>query len=233
MSKSLKNNLKKTLLVSAVLLMSHQAMAAFSLSGTRFIYEEGKKNISFEVSNGAKETYGGQVWVDNTTQNKDDVYIVPSPPFFKVKPEQKQIIRLINVNQSLPKAHESLFWLNVQEVPPKPTQTEGSILAIAMNTQVKLLYRPKAIIDGRKDAEKKIRIVQKGGQTLLKNPTPYYFAVVGIKHSDKEVKLSEKTQNALAQLAPYSEVNLGTEVQGNVSVDAINDWGGVQSYEVK
>lgn len=234
MNKLLNKALKKTLLVTTVLLMSHQAMAAFSLNGTRFIYEEGKKNISFEVSNGAKETFGGQVWVDNTTQSKDGVYLVPSPPFFKVKPEQKQIVRLMNVNPDLPKDRESLFWLNVQEVPPKPENVEGSVLAIAMNTQVKVFYRPKAIIEGRKDAEKKMTLVHEGGQTLLKNPTPYYFAVVALKHNGTDVKLNDKTLNALAQLAPYSEVNLGAiNLQGKVSVEAINDWGGEQWHEIK
>ncbi|EKR5256348.1 fimbrial chaperone protein, partial [Escherichia coli] len=38
-----------------------QSMAAFVLNGTRFIYDEGKKNISFEVTNNADKTYGGQV----------------------------------------------------------------------------------------------------------------------------------------------------------------------------
>lgn len=233
MSKVLKRALKKALMVSTILLMSHQTMAAFSLNGTRFIYEEGKKNISFEVSNGAKETYGGQVWVDNTTQNKDDVYIVPSPPFFKVKPEQKQIVRLMNVNPALPKDRESLFWLNVQEVPPKPEQAEGSVLAIAMNTQVKLLYRPKVLVEGRKDAEKQMTLVHEGGRTLLKNPTPYYFAVVGLKHNGAKVTVSDKTLNALAQLAPYGSVDLGADLKGPVSVEAVNDWGGVQTYTLK
>lgn len=45
-----------------------QSMAAFVLNGTRFIYEEGKKNVSFEVTNNADKTYGGQVWIDNTSQ---------------------------------------------------------------------------------------------------------------------------------------------------------------------
>lgn len=44
------------------------AMAAFVLNGTRFIYEEGKRNLSFEVTNQAEETFGGQVWVDNIHQ---------------------------------------------------------------------------------------------------------------------------------------------------------------------
>ncbi|WP_435868345.1 fimbria/pilus periplasmic chaperone, partial [Escherichia coli] len=52
-------------------------MAAFVLNGTRFIYEEGKKNVSFEVTNQADETFGGQVWINNTTQNNGMVYMVP------------------------------------------------------------------------------------------------------------------------------------------------------------
>lgn len=37
------------------------AMAAFVLNGTRFIYEESKKNISLEVTNNAKGTWGAGV----------------------------------------------------------------------------------------------------------------------------------------------------------------------------
>ncbi|MFB2831811.1 fimbrial chaperone [Aeromonas jandaei] len=234
MNKVLKGTVKKALMVSTMLLVSHQALAAFSLNGTRFIYEEGKKNISFEVSNGAKETYGGQVWVDNTTQNNDDVYMIPSPPFFKVKPGQKQIVRLMNVDPALPKDQESLFWLNVQEVPPKPENVEGSVLAIAMNTQVKLFYRPKALIEGRQDAERNITLSTENGKTVLKNPTPYYFAVVGMKRNGTAVKLSDNTLSKLAQLAPYSDVTLDSVVQkGKVSVEAINDWGGEQWHEIK
>lgn len=87
-------------------------MAAFVLNGTRYIYEEGKRNISFEVTNNAEKTYGGQVWIDNHDQG-DEVYMVPQPPFFKVPAKQKQIIRIINTDTNLPKDRESLLWLNV------------------------------------------------------------------------------------------------------------------------
>ncbi|ARZ01230.1 fimbrial chaperone [Yersinia ruckeri] len=226
--------LKQTLMATTLMLVMSQAMAAFSLNGTRFIYEGGKKNTSFEVSNGAKETYGGQVWVDNTDQAKDSVSLVPSPPFFKVKPGQKQIVRLMNVNPNLPKDRESLFWLNVQEVPPVQENNEGSVLAIAMNTQVKVFYRPKTLMDGRKDAEKNIKVGTENGRTVLKNPTPYYFAVVKVNHNGSEVKLSKAMMDALAQMAPYSEVSLGNMNLGSeVTVTAINDWGGEQTYAIK
>lgn len=211
-----------------------QSMAAFVLNGTRFIYEEGKKNTSFTVSNEADKTYGGQVWIDNTNQGSG-VYMVPQPPFFKVGAKQKQIIRIMNTDSSLPKDRESLFWLNVQEVPPKPEvkDSEGSVLAIAMNTRVKLIYRPASIKDGRKDAEKQLKLEQRGNETWLKNPTPYYMAVVGVKVNGKKVSLSDKALADIAQLKPFSDVSLGKKVTGEASVEAINDWGGVEEFTVR
>ncbi|EIU6397273.1 fimbrial chaperone PefD, partial [Salmonella enterica subsp. enterica serovar Enteritidis] len=74
------NKMMKWGLVSLLsLAVSGQAMAAFVLNGTRFIYEEGRKNTSFEVTNQADETFGGQVWIDNTTQGSSTVYMVPAP----------------------------------------------------------------------------------------------------------------------------------------------------------
>lgn len=208
------------------------AMAAFVLNGTRFIYEEGKKNISLEVTNNAKDTYGGQIWIDNISQNKSDVFMVPSPPVFKVDAGKKQIIRLMNVNPALPADRESMFRINAQELPPKPAQTEGSVLAIAMNTQVKLIYRPKALNEGRKDAEKKLTILNKG-TTWLKNPTPYYFAVTGLKVNGKTVTIPKEKQAGLAMLAPFSEADTGLNASGKLTVQAINDWGGVQDYAIE
>ncbi|MCI3086817.1 fimbrial chaperone [Escherichia coli] len=216
------------------LVMSSQAMAAFVLNGTRFIYEEGKKNTSFEVTNQSTETYGGQVWIDNTNQSNSQVYMVPAPPFFKVAPKEKQIVRIMKTDSTLPTNRESLFWLNVQEIPPKPKNTEGGSLAVAINTKVKLIYRPKSLVEGRKDAEKAMQIVHRDGETYLSNPTPYYFAVTAVKVNGQNVKLKDAVLNNIAQLAPESEVALGNVVlNGAVSVTAVNDWGGLVDYSIK
>lgn len=223
--------LKKAIVVALIMSVSHNATAAFILNGTRYIFDEEKKNISFEVTNNADRTYGGQIWIDNESQNKNDVFIIPAPPFFKVKPKQKQIIRLIKVNPNIPNDRESLFWLNVQEVPPKPDKNDGSVLAIAMNTQVKLIYRPSMLKDERKDAEKYIQLINRNKHFILKNPTPYYFAVVSVKQGKKVVNLNPKQISALAQFAPFSEVSLDkVTLNGKASIDAINDWGGIQNY---
>ncbi|MCQ5557961.1 fimbrial chaperone protein, partial [Escherichia coli] len=69
--------------------------------------------------------------------------------------------------------------------------------------------------------------------TWLKNPTPYYMAIVDMKISGKSVSLDKSTLAELSQLKPFSEISLKKKIGGTVSIDAINDWGGIQNYEVK
>ena len=222
--------------VSALLAftLSGQALAAFTVSGTRFIYGEGKKNISFEVTNNAGVTYGGQVWVDNVSEGSG-VYMVPAPPFFRVSPKEKQIIRIMKADGgTLPSDRESLFWLNIQEIPPKPKDGEN-VLSVAINTRVKLFYRPKALEAGRKGAEKRIEVIRRDGTTYLKNPTPYYFAVVKVEADGKVLALSSDENQKLSIMAPFGEVVISELSPGmkNISVGAINDWGGVEDYVLK
>ncbi|KLW85418.1 hypothetical protein SP99_04580 [Enterobacter sp. BIDMC92] len=208
------------------------ANAAFILSGTRFIYEEGKKNISIEVTNTSKDTYGGQVWIDNSATDNTGVFMVPSPPFFKLDAGRKQVLRLMNVNSSLPNDRESLFYINVQEIPPKPKQVDGSIIAIAMNTRVKLLYRPKSIMKERLNAESQVMPEYKNGHLWLKNPTPYYFAITSVKVNGKTMTIPKQKLSSLTTLKPNDEVDTGIVQAGNVTIGAINDWGGEQFYEI-
>ena len=143
----------------------------------------------------------------------------------------------MNTDSNLPKDRESLFWLNVQEVPPKPEvkDGEGSVLAIAMNIRVKVFYRPKNLLDGRKDAEKKIEVVHRGGTTYLKNPTPYWFAITKVKVNGQELTLMKKEEQNLSMMEPFGEVAISklSSSMKNISVDAINDWGGVGNYVLK
>ncbi|GKX64277.1 fimbrial chaperone [Pragia fontium] len=214
------------LLVSS--LVSFNASSAFTLNGTRFIYDEGRKNISIEIANSSEKTYGGQVWVDNLN-DLDNVFFVPAPNLFKVSGGEKQIIRLLYVNDILPKDKESLFWLNVQEIPPVASADESNVLAVALNTQVKLIYRPKALAAAREDAEKNLKL--RG--SVLKNPTPYYFAITQIALNGNPVKLDKKTEQDISLLAPFSEVTLPRALSGKVSIEAIDDYGARRTFDIQ
>lgn len=220
-------------LIMFILFFSSQVSAAFVLNSTRYIYDEGKKSISFEVENNSDSTYGGQVWIDNTDQ-EDGVYFVPQPPFFKVKGGQRQVIRIMKTASELPTDRESLFWLNVQEVPPKSNASEsgGSTLALALNTRVKVLFRPKQLEPQRKNAEEKLKLEEDDGAIWLVNPTPYYFALVSLKLGEKDMIFERDTSMKLANFKPFSRVLIGDIPADKVSISSINDWGGVDKYDI-
>lgn len=212
-----------------------QAHAAFVLTGTRFIYDEEQKSISFVVTNDANTQYGGQVWIDNTTQAADQVYMVPAPSFFRVEPEQQQVIRLLKVNEGLPEQRESLFWLNVMELPPKQEVEKGQV-AFAMNTKVKLIHRPDALGADRQGAETQVKIVENNDRLIFENPTPYYFAITSVRVNGKAVSLDDTIRPQLGTLAPFTKVDvtaLNLPKQGKVTFSALNDWGGADEYTLR
>ena len=231
---TMKTKMIITLLLT-LCIFSQSAFAAFILNGTRFIYDEGRKNISFEILNESKETYGGQVWIDNVLIPKEDVAFVPMPSFFKVEGGQTQVVRIMKITDKLPKDKESIFWLNVQEIPPV-NKDQNNVMVVAVNTQVKLLYRPTTIIKGRENAESKMTLKKEGSSYVLNNPTPYYFAVTELKVNGKTITLSKELSNKLGMISPQSSTLLsGIKLtpSSKVIIEAIDDYGALNTYEVK
>ncbi|MEC6824672.1 fimbrial chaperone [Photobacterium piscicola] len=210
--------------------MTTHCYASFVLDGTRYIYDGTIKNIAVQITNDSNNSYGGQVWIENSDQPINNIFFIPAPAFFTLAKNQIQIDSIINVNDDLPKNKESLFYLNVQEIPLKST-TDNS-LQIAMNTRVKLIYRPKAIINDRAGAENKINIISKDGDIYLNNPTPYYFAITSVTDNNKPLQLSSVIMNKLTVFKPFSKVKLGN-YNKNISFNAINDYGAVINYNIK
>lgn len=225
---------KKIMLALVPLLMSSVSHAAFMLDGTRYIFPSDKKSISLQVSNEADVPFGGQAWVEDPVgRNSADAHFVITPNFFKVKAHDTQVIRMMKVNSGvLPAERESLFILNVQEIPPAPAAGSNA-LSLAVDTRVKLIYRPVALQNHRAGAESQVTISANGGKVTVNNPTAYYFAITEIRNNHQSLKLSVDDQKKLAILAPFSEVAVSTILpakRGSFSFDAIDDYGATDHY---
>lgn len=222
------------------IIISFNSYSAFVLNGTRVVFIGDNKTTSITVTNKANELYGGQVWIsnldDDSNKKSNLVYFIPTPTFFKIDSEEKQIIRIMKTDEPLPEEKESLFWLSVQELPPVPDKkNDENVLAIAMNTQIKLLYRPKSIMLDRINAEKNIIFVVNGNDLIVKNPTPYYFALTELKKGNMNIPLTSSEYQGISEFSPYSEILIKGKSSffgQNMSVDAISDWGGVVNYAV-
>lgn len=228
-----KNNTLRTFFFSASLfLFAASSHAAFVLNSTRYVFDEKRENISVQVDNQSAQEYGGQIWIENQDQNDKNVYFVSSPTFFKVADQHKQILRILKINDALPKDKESLFWINVQEIPKAPKEGANA-LSIALHTQVKMFYRPDALKEKRENAEQQIKMISSEGNTVLWNDTPYYFAIISVKQNGTPVKVSNDIKEKLSVFAPGEKVSLGKSITGsNLSIVAFDDYGVDKEYKL-
>ena len=226
------NTLKKFFFSTSLFLFTATSHAAFVLNSTRYVFDEKRENISVQVDNQSTQEYGGQIWIENQDQNDKNVYFVPSPTFFKVADQHKQILRILKINDALPKDKESLFWINVQEIPKAPKEGTNA-LSIALHTQVKMFYRPDALKAKRENAEQQIKMISSEGNTVLWNDTPYYFAIISIKQNGTPVKVSNDIKEKLSVFAPGEKILLDKSITGSsLSIVAFDDYGVDKEYKL-
>lgn len=225
------NTLRKFFISASLLLFTASSHAAFVLNSTRYVFDEKRENISVQVDNQSTQEYGGQIWIENQDQDDKNVYFVPSPTFFKVADQHKQILRILKINDALPKDKESLFWINVQEIPKAP-KDGANALSIALHTQVKMIYRPDILKDKRENAEKNIKLINDESSTVLFNDSPYYFAVINVKQNGKNVNLGDNVKNKIAVFSPFEKISLNKKLTGNVSFVAFDDYGVDREYNI-
>jgi chaperone protein EcpD len=110
--------------VTAVLLAmaAPGAFASVVLAGTRVIYPEKEREVTLKLTNEGTSPALVQAWVDdgnaNATPDEAKSPFTLVPPLFRLDPKKGQTLRIIYLREPLPSDRESLFWLNVLEVPP-------------------------------------------------------------------------------------------------------------------
>lgn len=223
------NKRVKALGFTLMLAMTAQsALASLTTDQTRYIFRGDKDSLSITVMNNDKErTFGGQAWVDNIVEKDTRPTFVATPSFFKVKPKGQQSLRIIMASDHLPKDRESVYWLNLQDIPPA---LKGSGIAIALRTKLKLFYRPKALLEGRKGAEEGINLEHRDGKTVLVNTTPYIYAIGSLQDAaGNKLDVDKDAARKLLMFMPQDEV----AVNGNVvKVNSLNDYGELQSWTI-
>ncbi|WP_265503681.1 fimbrial biogenesis chaperone [Providencia heimbachae] len=205
--------------LTSLFLLINIANAGVIIGGTRVIYNEGNKDVSISVDNPDKTPYLIQSWIDNMEEKKQSDFTI-TPPLFRLNADKTNALRIFLTENKLPSDKESLFWLNIKTI-PVTERTENS-LQIAFKTQIKLIYRPKALKDINFIEEQKKLIWSKSGNHItVKNPTPYFMNFQSITFNGKKV-------NDISYAAPFSttsfEINDTTD-RGSVKWEVINDYG--------
>ena len=179
------------LLFSGLLLNTTSALAGVVINSTRAIYPEGKREITVRLESQNDYPTLIQSWIDNGKKDEEikkiKVPFILLPPVTRIEPYQGQSLRISYTGEgTLSADKESVFWLNVLEIPPKSSAEAGGLLQMALRTRIKLFFRPKAIqgLSPAESAEKITwRLTEKNKQTSLEadNNTPFHVSIVSIE----------------------------------------------------
>ncbi|MFU8927027.1 molecular chaperone [Acinetobacter puyangensis] len=218
--------------------------AEIILHGTRVIYPSDAREVTLQLSNNGSKPALVQAWIDEgdpqSTPDQSKVPFMITPPISRVEAEKSQSLRITalpNASQ-LDQKQETLLWLNVLDIPPRPTSnstetTPDNFLQLAIRSRIKFFYRPANL---KADANLAVEKLQwtKAGQTLvIKNPTPYHITMTSIFQSNGDKKLDLLPQGLM--LKPFSEdkVQLKTTNTEKMSFVNVNDYGGRTERPIK
>lgn len=139
-------------LSTLLLLFAVPSRAGIQLDGTRVIYPADKREVTLAMTNNADTPRLIQAWVDtgdtDISPQKNTAPFVVTPPIFRLDPEKGQTLRIVFTGGDVPQDRESVFWLNVLEVQPKPAGKAAGTqdyIQFSVRSRLKIFYRPKAL----------------------------------------------------------------------------------------
>ncbi|MEX3098857.1 fimbria/pilus periplasmic chaperone [Serratia ureilytica] len=209
--------------------LSTQALAAIALDRTRVVIEGGQKSLSLSVSNENKQLpYLAQGWIEDSQGGKITSPLTVLPPVQRIEPGARSQVRIQTLPgiTSLPQDKETLFYFNLREIPPRTDKP--NTLQLALQTRVKLFYRPKTLVTKKSDApwQEKLTLTRSGNGYQVNNPTPYYVTLVdGASHPGGKYARGFKP----LMIPPLGKAALSagaSELGNNPVLTYINDYGG-------
>ena len=225
-----------------VLAAGFHANASVVISGTRVIYNAGERESTLKLSNKGKEPALTQVWVDNGEANAAPTTVkVPftvTPPVTRIDPDKAQTLRIFYTGEPLAKDKESVFWLNVLEVPPKPVadagQPDPNYLQFAIRSRIKLFFRPQGLKGTAEGAPGQLewQLLKTGATWAIdvRNPTAYHvsFANLDAVAGGKHAVFDEGGMVAPGETQRFPlKGDIPAGVDAKVHYRAINDYGGI------
>ena len=230
-------------LIAFLLVAASSAMGSVTLSGTRLVYPAGAREVTFSLSNEGTQPALVQAWVDdgdsNATATSTQAPFYLTPPIFRLEPAKGQMLRIMFTGAALPADRESVFWLNVLDIPPAPKQAaDSNYMQLAVRSRIKLFYRPARLPGSPQQATEDLRwrLVTEGARQVLRASNASAFHV-SLSQASLIVQGQEfHTQGGM--VPPFGSLDLPLptlptplQLPARVRYESLDDYGGSNSMQ--
>lgn len=221
------------------------ANASVVIAGTRVVFPAASGEVTVRLNNEGNQPALVEAWIDSgnpdSTPDTSNVPFLITPPLARMNPGKGQSLRIVYTNQPLPKDRESVFWLNVLEIPPKPKTKLGeeqNTLQFAVRSRLKLFFRPANLAGEPNTAAQQVtwKVVADGSGYALEahNPTPYYvtFSKVSLTAGNTAHATDSGMVAPLSSLRlPIKDLEHTPAAGSEIDCSAINDFGAAVTFK--
>lgn len=202
------------------------AQANVVIAGTRQVFRGGEREITVQLSNRGSTPSLVQAWVDDgdekaTPSNSKAPFLV-APVLSRLDPMKGQALRVLLTSGGLPQDRESLFWLNVLDVPSLDRKRAGeNHLQVAFRSRLKLLYRPDGLKGSAASAAEGLqwKLGTRDGKQVLtaSNASPYFVSVSSVSLTTGGRRF---VSDAAGTLEPHGEMQIALEPSASAPAGA-------------
>ncbi|KWO64099.1 fimbria/pilus periplasmic chaperone [Burkholderia territorii] len=220
------------------------AGASVVIGGTRVIYGASESEVTLKLTNVGQSPALVQSWVDagdvRGTPSKIKVPFTVTPPIARIDPSKSQTLRIVYTGEQLPKDRESVFWLNVLEVPPKASAADADVnrIQLAFRSRIKVFYRPDNLKGSSADAPAQLtwRLTQADGKPVIEthNPTPFHVSLtmISVQSGGHSATFDDGGMVGPGETRAFPLKGAVPDVGGaRVRYTVLNDYGGAVSSE--
>lgn len=229
--------MKNFLLFLIGILFSQYVLANVVITGTRIIYPEDIDSVTIQLANNSKTSSLVQSWIDNgdidSTPETSDSPFYLYPPIVKIEGSQGQQLKIKKMENQLPDNVESVFYLNVLDIPKTADAAKGkNAIQLATRSRIKLFYRPKGLTELPSESIEKVIFQLINNTVLVKNNSQYHFTLASITtNENKDISLVDS-----AMIAPLSsqEIPLKNKLKNNnITISYVDDYGVFKYKDIK
>lgn len=224
--------MKITLLPLILFVLSQNVSANIVITGTRVIYPEGVNSMAIQLTNSGKNPALVQSWIDsgdfNSTPENSNAPFYISPPIIKINGLQGQQLNLKkqdNLGNKLPENVESVFYLNVLDIPKTADEAKGkNAIQLATRSRIKIFYRPQSLNLSPGNITDKVSYKLSNGNIMVKNDSPFHLTIASI--TTKENKNKSLIESEMIPPLSIRELPLNSKLNSNdLLMNYVDDYG--------